>query len=145
MNCQMRILAATLMLTSWCPVAAQSTGDKPSESVVNVKIVVSAEGKPSLPVNSKVQWEGVGDTCKDVPRGLQALHQTGETPLSLDTSLKACKVKLLIIVTGFNVQSVTVDLAGNQDKYEDPIRIMVKHDGPAELDWSHPSSSESQK
>jgi hypothetical protein len=99
-------------------------------STVNVKVKISAEGKSVLPSGSKIQWEGIGDSCKKIT-GEKALQSTGATPITLPV----CKVKLTVFITSFDTKAVMVDVAGSADKYAEPIRITVKHQGPAEVVW----------
>lgn len=109
---------------------APKTDEKKNNSTVSVKIKISAEGKSAIPSGSWIEWEGIGESCKNVT-GEQNLRSTEATPVSLPV----CKVKLTIFITGFNTTAVTVDLAGNEEKYADPIRITVKRKRPAEVDW----------
>lgn len=144
MNQKARVFAALLLLTFSRPAIGlpqdqedkskkaevPQTEEKKNKSSVSVKIKIVAEGKPSIPSGSKVEWEGVGESCKNVS-GEQNLRSTEATPLTLPV----CKVKLTIFITGFNTTAVTVDLAGNEEKYANPIRIKVKRQGPAEVEW----------
>jgi hypothetical protein len=120
-----------VVLSGPVTVAAQDRrgGD---EKTANVKVVISAEDKPTIPSGSKIEWESIGDSCKSAS-GEQNLRPTDATPLTLPV----CKVKLTIFITGFNAKAVTVDLVGNEKKYGDPIQIKVKVQGSAEVSWVH--------
>lgn len=109
--------------------AAQATQKKPP-STANVKVKVSAEGKSVLPSGSRIQWEGVSATCRNVT-GAKTLQSAGTTPVSLPT----CKVRLTVFVTGFDTKAVTVDLAGKEDKFDEPINISIRRQGPAQVTW----------
>ncbi len=146
MKCKMGIPAALLFLAFLRPAVAMALpqeeankskkndaakGDeKKNDATARVKIKISAEGKSSLPSGSKIEWQGIEETCKDVT-GKRRLESSGATSVSLPV----CKVKLMVFITGFDTKAVTVDLAGNEERYNDPIRITVKHQGPAEVDW----------
>ncbi len=128
--------AAWLLAALLLPVAARSLPQQESNSdadepaTVSVKIKVTAEGKSSLPSGSKIEWKGAEESCKG-----SAGRKNLETSETTRVSLPVCKVRLLVFITGFETKAVTVDLAANEDKVEDPIRITVKHQGPAEVDW----------
>jgi hypothetical protein len=49
--------------------------------------------------------------------------------------LPVCKIKVLLIIPGFNTKAVEIDLVGNKAKYKNPIRITVKREGQAKIDW----------
>jgi hypothetical protein len=145
MKCKIAVPAALLLLALLRPAVgialpqdeankskkddASKTDEKKNSSTVKVKIKISAEGRSSLPSGSRIEWEGEG-TCKNV---------TGRNRLESDkptsVNLPACQVKLTVFMTGYDAAAVTVDVAGNAEKYGDPIRIAVKHHGAAEVDW----------
>jgi hypothetical protein len=136
MRSRIRLLILLPVLTlSWPPnVASQDRGDRPraDEKTASVKVLISAEDKPAIPSGSKIEWESTGDGCKSVTGELN-LRPSEATPLTLPV----CKVKLTIFITGFSTKAVTVDLVGNEKKYADPIHIIVKLQGPAEVTWTH--------
>jgi hypothetical protein len=140
----MRAVGVVLLMAVTCPAfaflragveapeedeATQAPQKKP-QSTANVKVKVSAEGKAVLPSGSKIQWEGIGATCRNV-RGEKTLQSAGATPVSLP----ACKVRFTVFVTGFDTKAVTVDLAGKEDKFDEPILISIKRQGPAQVTW----------
>lgn len=145
MNCPIRVFAALLVLAVLWPAKglpqdhpdkskqneAPKAEEKRNDSAVSLKILISAEGKEAIPSGSKIQWEGSEENCKEVS-GEQNLRPTGATPVRLPV----CKVRLTIFITGFNTKAVTVDLAGNEKRYAEPIRIIVKLQGPAEVTWT---------
>lgn len=144
MKCMIGIPSGLVLLILLLPAAAVTLPqDEPNKSkkndstktdeerTVSVKIVISAKSRSTLPSGSKIQWSGADDTCKIVA-GEQSVGADGKASVSLPV----CKVKLKIFITGFDTKAVTVDLVGNEEKYEDPIRITVRRQGPAEVVWS---------
>ena len=106
------------------------TEEKKSNSTASVKITVSAEGKSSLPTGSKIEWKSLDDNGKSAA-GVKNLDSNGTTPLSLPI----CKVKVWIYITGFDTKAFTLDLGGKEEKYNDPIRVTMKRQGPVEVEW----------
>jgi hypothetical protein len=109
---------------------AAKTAEKKTNSTVTVKIKVSVEGKSSLPSGSRIEWRGVPESCKSVT-GMKNLGSDGAVSLNLPT----CKVKLMVFITGFDTKLVTIDVPENKNKYKDPIRIKVKHQGSPHVAW----------
>jgi len=105
------------------------TGTSPAKKPVDKKaridlhIIISAEGKQALPSGSKIDLLGNGQACQDVQR-LQ--HSIGPDGGATFVDLPLCKVKLTIYITGFDTKFVFVNLAD----YKDPMRIVVKSNGP---------------
>lgn len=144
MKCEIAVPAALLFLALFRPAVgitlpqdeankskkndASKTGEQKTSSTVKVKIKISAEGKASLPPGSKIEWQGIEETCKNV---------TGRNRLESDkptsVNLPACKVKLTVFMTGYDTAAVTVDLAANEENCQNLIRITVKRQGPAEV------------
>jgi hypothetical protein len=89
---------------------------------INVHIIVSAEGKDALPSGSKMDLLGNEPACEDVQRLKHSIGADGAT----FTDIPVCKVKLNIYITGIDTKTVCVDLAD----YKDPMRILVKSNGP---------------
>ena len=104
--------------------------DTEEKKRVTVKVKLSAEGNAVLPSGSKIQWEGIGDTCKKIS-GEKAVQSAGETTMTIPV----CKVKLTMFITGFDTKAIVVDVASNAHRYSNPIRITVKRQGPAEFAW----------
>ena len=124
--------------------AAQNESDKPASvdtkhadenktqpkkpkpgSAVPVHIQVSAQGMHKLPAGSTIEVKGK-DPCKSLH--LSQNIQNGDVMLP---DLPVCKVELIIFITGFNAQTVSVDL-GN---YKDPMRISITPNGPPTVSW----------
>jgi hypothetical protein len=135
------VLIALLTSVASAPtaVAAQERGEGPrltdahaDDRTANVRLMVSAEDRAAIPAGSKIQWEGTGDGCRTDPIE-QSLRPKDATPLTLPV----CKVKLTIFITGFATKAVTVDLVGNEKKYDDPIHIRVRLQGLPEVSWVH--------
>ena len=130
------LCVALLPLAVVVPVA-QDESDKPATSPakkpvdkkakINVHIIVSAEGKHALPSGSKIDLLGNEQTCQDVQRLQHSIGPDGAT----FPDLPPCKVKLKIYITGFDTKTVSVDLAD----YKDPMRILVKSNGPPVISW----------
>ena|SRR5215475_1355914 len=143
----MGIPASLLLLATLCPNDAvgsrQAESTKPSESeppktsesqpalTASVKVKVSAEDRSTLPSGSRIEWQGLEGRC-GTAIGRKTLDPNGAMT---SVTLPVCKVRLTIFITGFDTKAITVDLAANREKYKDPIRITVKHQGLAELDW----------
>ncbi len=108
---------------------AISPAKKPvdKKAKINVHIIVSAEGKDALPSGSKIDLLGNEPACEDVQRLKHSIGPDGATI----TDLPVCKVKLKIYITGFDTKTVVVDLAD----YKDPMRILVKSNGPPVISW----------
>jgi hypothetical protein len=146
MKCKISSLAAilslTLMLLAVGSAVAQEEKDKPknndspkteekkSNSTASVRIMVSAEGKSSLPSGSRIEWKSLDDNGEGAA-GTKNLESSGATSLSLPV----CKVKVWVFVTGFDTKAVMLDLNGKEDKYNDLISIKVKRQGPAQVEW----------
>jgi hypothetical protein len=108
---------------------ATSPARKPADkkAKINVHIIVSAEGKDTLPSGSKIDLLGNEPACEDVQRLKHSIGPDGAT----FPDLPVCKVKLKIYITGFDTKTVVVDLAD----YKDPMRILVKSTGPPVINW----------
>ena len=134
------LLCAALLLSSIATPALQGNADKPGNggakpaadgkakaqakrATIPLHIKVSAEGMQKLPSGSKVEIRGQ-EGCAD----LQSTHPIllGEASFP---DVPRCKILLRIIITGFNVQNVPVDLA----RYQDPMKVLVKISGPPEV------------
>ena len=102
-----------------------SHAKKPAK--INVHIIVSAEGKDTLPSGSKIDLLGNEPACEDVQRLKHSLGADGAT----FPDIPICKVKLKIYITGFDTKTAVVDLAD----YKDPMRILVKSSGPPVISW----------
>jgi outer membrane protein assembly factor BamA len=98
-----------------------------SDATVSVRIKVSAQGMRTLPAGSTIQLKGNQDTCKEAVEREQPI-QAGEATFR---DLPVCRVKLWIYITGFDSQTVKVDLAN----YRDSLQIMVKSIGPPVVTW----------
>ncbi len=108
----------------------EANKSKKNDAAARVKIRISAEGRSSLPSGSKIEWQGLEESCRKAT-GRRNLESNGATSVSPPV----CKVKLMVFITGFDTKAVTVDLAGNEERYNEPIHFTVKHQGPAEVDW----------
>jgi len=97
-----------------------------SETAIPIHIKVFAQGRQALPAGSTIELKGDQETCKKLQRTQNI--QSGEVTF---TDLPVCKVQLRIFITGFDAQLVSVDLAN----YKDPMRILVKSDGPPLVSW----------
>jgi hypothetical protein len=97
-----------------------------SETAIPVHIKILAQGMEALPTGSTIELKGNQETCKNLR--LTQNIQSGEVTFP---DLPVCKVQLRIFITGFNAQLVSVDLAS----YKDPMRILVKSDGPPIVSW----------
>jgi hypothetical protein len=89
---------------------------------ISVDVKVSAEGMSALPPGSTVGLKGDDQACGDLSRLEQRLEPDKTTFLDLPV----CRVKFRVFITGFNVQSASVDLA----RYKDPMKIVIKRNGP---------------
>ena len=106
------------------------TDDKKNNSSLNIQIKISLDGKPSLPPGSKIQWSGEDNTCKQT-KGEQPIGPGDVTSVEV----RACKINILIFITGFETKKVTLDLAKNSEKLKDTVHITVKHQGEPEVAW----------
>jgi hypothetical protein len=99
-----------------------STTPRPDSSIL-LHIKISAQGMEAVPNGSSIDLKGNQETCRKLERtqNLQAGNATFP-------DLPVCKVQLRIFITGFNTLLVCVDLAN----YQDPLRILVKHNEPPE-------------
>jgi hypothetical protein len=106
-----------------------SAAKKPVEkkAKISVHIVVSAQGKDTLPSGSKIDLLGDEPTCEDVQRLQHSIGPDGAT----FPDLPRCKVKITIYITGFDTKPAFVDLAD----YKDPMRILVKSNGTPVISW----------
>lgn len=86
---------------------------------------VSAEGMETLPTGSTIELKGNQEKCKSLKQ--KQIIRSGEVTFQ---DLPICKVQLLIFITGFATKQVSIDLAG----YSQPMRILVKTNGPPEVD-----------
>jgi len=98
-----------------------------SDSTISVRIKVSVQGMKALPTGSTIQLKGNQDACKEAVEREQPI-QSGQATFE---DLPVCAVRLWIYITGFNSQTVKVDLAN----YKDPLQIMVKSNGPPVVKW----------
>jgi hypothetical protein len=108
------------------PTKAEGPGDDRTRTAtpvprINVDVQVSAEGMSALPPGSTVELKGDDPACGDLSRHEQRL----EPDQTIFLDLPVCRVKFRIFITGFNVQSATVDLA----RYKDPMKIVIKRTG----------------
>jgi hypothetical protein len=146
MRCQIRILTTLLVLASLhAPLGsavsqeapdkstkpdASKADEKKNNSLISVQIKISADGKPSLPSESKIQWSGADDACK------QKLEEKSIGPGGVTTvTVLPCKIKVLIMITGFDTKTVTLDLAKNNEKSPQTVTITVKRQGPPVVAW----------
>jgi hypothetical protein len=104
---------------------AKKTADKKAK--ISVHIIVSAQGKDALPSGSKIDLLGNEPACQDVQRLQHGIGPDGAT----FPDLPVCKIKLMIYITGFDTKTALVDLAD----YKDPMRILVKTNGPPVVSW----------
>jgi hypothetical protein len=70
---------------------------------------------------------GNDPACEDVQRLKHSIGADGAT----FADLPICKVKLKIYITGVDTKTAFVDLAD----YKDPMRILVKSNGPPVVSW----------
>ena len=94
-------------------------------STISLHIKISEQGK-ALPVGSSIELKGSHETCGNVER-TQTI-QLGEVTFP---DLPVCKVQLRIIITGFDVLPISVDLM----EYKDPMLILVKAVGTPEVKY----------
>jgi hypothetical protein len=106
------------------------TEDKKNNSSVSIQIKISVDDKPSLPPGSKIQWNGEDNACEQT-KGEQPIGPGDVTSMEV----RACKINILIFITGFATKKVTLDLAKNREKFKDTILITVKHQGEPEVAW----------
>lgn len=92
----------------------------PADTTMTVRFKISAENKPAIPTESKVEMSGTNEKCKNV-QGSQVI-KSGEVTF---TKVPLCKIKLKFFITGFNTKSVVVDLAN----YKEPMLISIKVNG----------------
>ncbi len=140
MKCKVAIPAVFLSLTLLPTVTIAVPQDVPDKSnkgdtsktddKKTIKIKVSVDGQPSLPQGSKIQWNGEDNTCKQT-KGEQPIGPGDVTSMEV----RACKINILIFITGFQTQKVTLDLAKNRENFKDTIHITVKHQGDPEVAW----------
>jgi hypothetical protein len=90
---------------------------------IDLHIIVSAEGKQTLPSESKIDLLGNEQACHDLQRLRHSIAPNGKATF---VDLPACKIKLTIYITGFDTKSISVDLA----HYKDPLRVLIKSNGP---------------
>src|SRR5512138_2481875 len=107
MTRRLGIAAGLAMLLGSAPGAQsqQTAGSQATPHDITFGLRVSVEDKPELPANSKVEWKGTSDGCTG-EQGNQLLHPAGSTQLTIRT----CKVRLLIFVTGYDTKQVVTDL-----------------------------------
>ena len=115
----------------------QSNSQRAAAREIAFSVLVSADGKPTLPDNSKIEWKGTGEGCTD-ENGSQSLHASGETRLTL----RVCKLRLLIFITGYNTKQVLADLTDQNRREGDSMSIVVKHDGDPVVTWRAAPSAE---
>lgn len=145
MRCKIGILATLPLLILLTPITiafaqdvpdksnksdTSKTDDKKNNSGASIQIKISVEGKSSLPPGSKIQWNGEDNTCKQT-KGEQPTGPGDVTSLEV----RACKINILIFITGFETKKITLDLAKNREKFKDTIHITVKHQGEPEVVW----------
>lgn len=90
---------------------------------INLQVIVSAEGKQTLPSGSKIDLSGNEQTCHDLQRLQHSVAQNGAATFN---NVPTCKIKLTIYITGFDTKSISIDLAD----YKSPLKILVKAQGP---------------
>ena len=95
--------------------------------LVNLEVRLVAEGKSTLPSESKVELKGNDKLCKSLERP----EQTAEDGKLTFPSLPVCKVALSISITGFDIKKVSLDLS----LYKRPVRIFVKAVGAPVVTW----------
>jgi hypothetical protein len=134
MTCRSGVVAIGIMLllcSAWDAGSQEpSNGQRAAVREIAFSVQVSADGKPALPDNSKIEWKGTGEGCTD-ENGTQSLHTSGATRLSL----RACKMRLLIFITGYNTKQVLADLSDPDRRQGDSMNIVVKQDGNPAVTW----------
>src|SRR5262249_33681057 len=85
---------------------AASEGEKQNDATVTVKIKIEAEGKPSLPPGSKIQWKGLDDRCRSGNDTKISLEP--DEPTSVD--LPVCEIQIMVLITDFETKKVNVNL-----------------------------------
>ena len=89
---------------------------------VDLHIKIAAENMATLPAGATVEMKGDEDRCKDLLEG-----QTIVASSVNFQDVPVCKVRLDVVITGFNVNRVKVDLAS----YKEPMEIKVNKAGSA--------------
>ena len=143
MKCKKGILAALLSLVVLHPDVALAQDENKSkknhaakahekpDNTAQVNLKISAEGKSTLPLDSKIEWAGLDEGCRSAT-GQQKLDSNGATSLILPV----CRVKLMFFITDFDTKALELDLAANKDGYGDPINITLPHVGDPKINPS---------
>jgi len=122
------LLCLALLQLALATPASQDESGQPNNAIksekkkITLHIQLSAEGMDPLPTGSTIELKGDEETCKTNVQQTQHV-ELGEATFP---DLPVCKVRLWIFITGFDTKTVPADLA----KYKDPIRIVVKSNGP---------------
>jgi len=120
-------IAGAIVIPQDEPNKPDNSDAKKTDSTISVRIKVSVQGMKALPTGSTIQLKGNQDACKEAVEREQPI-QSGQATFE---DLPVCAVRLWIYITGFNSQTVKVDLAN----YKDPLQIMVKSNGPPVVKW----------
>jgi hypothetical protein len=109
------------MALSALAVAAQTTEENPPKKI-DVHIKIKASNAKTLPAGGSIELKGVEDSCNSLSQGQPIMG--GQATFQ---DLPVCKVRVDIVVTGFNVNRVKVDLR----TYKEPMEIRIAKDGSA--------------
>jgi hypothetical protein len=100
--------------------------DKPS--AITVHVLVTADKLKELPDGSSVEIKPDSDKCNAMTSVESDIH-SGKATFA---DIPVCKVRLLIFVTGFNAQGISVDLS----KCKEPITVKIDLGSPPKLSCS---------
>jgi hypothetical protein len=138
MRLEIGILTALLVLPSGhVPIASAASQEAPARSKepdapkISLQIKISADGVPALPSGSAIELSGADETCRQMPEEHKVIEVGGVTTVTVPS----CMIRVVILITGFDTQTVTLDLAKHTQQSKSTVTITVKHQGPPVVAW----------
>ncbi len=101
-----------------------------NKRLITVHISVSGEGMDKLPTGSTVELTGDDKAASAACRKVKSLEQSIHSGEVTFPDVPMCKVNLRFFVTGFDSQTVSVDLM----KHKEPLHVLIKHKGSPEVE-----------
>jgi hypothetical protein len=104
--------------------ASKKKDEKTTEkaAIITIHVLVKADNLNELPDGSSVEIKPDSDKCNEMDsmdRGIHSGRATFE-------DIPVCNVRLMIFVTGFDAQGISVDLS----KCKEPITIKIDSNSP---------------